>query len=178
MKWWVTVAVVMTAVSIAEAAEPGQPRTIDLQIRSDARVPTHILRDSQDVVTQIFATAGLIVRWTDTAPQFTVTIVPQVLGYARASSSVMGVARRSPDGLTVQVFFRQVQDFARTYRVDLSIILAHVIAHEVGHLLLPGGAHSPTGLMQAGWDRALASKAVRDSLTFTEAEASRMRASR
>ena len=78
----------------------------------------------------------------------------------------------------VQVFFRQVQDFARTYRSDLSTILAHVIAHEVGHLLLPGGAHSPTGLMQAGWDRALVRKAVRDSLTFTEAEASRIRASR
>ena len=72
--------------------------------------------ESQDVVTQIFASAGLAVRWTDTAPQFTVTIVPQVLGYARASSPVMGIARRSPDGLMVQVFFRQVQDFARTYR--------------------------------------------------------------
>lgn len=178
MKWWISVAVVMMAVSIAEAAETGQPRTIELQIRNAAQVPAHILQESQDVVTQIFASAGLAVRWTDTAPQFTVTIVPQVLGYARASSPVMGIARRSPDGLMVQVFFRQVQDFARTYRSDLSTILAHVIAHEVGHLLLPGGAHSPAGLMQARWDRALVRKAVRDSLTFTETEASRIRASR
>jgi len=178
MKWWITVAVVMTSVSIAEAAETGQPRTIDLQMRNDARVPEHILHESQDVVTRIFASAGLAVRWTETAPQFTVTIEAQVLGYARASSPVMGVARRNPDGLMVQVFFRQVQDFARTYRCDLSTILAHVIAHEVGHLLLPGGAHSPAGLMQARWDRALVRKAVGDSLTFTEAEASRIRASR
>ena len=178
MKWWISVAVVTTVVSIAEAAESGQPRTIELQMRSDARVPTQLLDDSRDIVTRIFASAGLAVRWTDTAPQFTVTIVPQVLGYARASSPVMGIARRSSDGLMVQVFFRQVQDFARTYRVDLSTILAYVIAHEVGHLLLPGGAHSPTGLMQAGWDRVVVREAVRDLLTFTEAEASRIRASR
>ena len=68
-----------------------------------------------------------------------------------------------------------MQDFARTYHVDLSTMLAYVIAHEIGHLLLPGNAHSPTGVMQAGWDKALVHDAARGSLTFTEAQAARIR---
>ena len=177
MKWWAVVAVLVTIVRIA-AAEPLHPLTISLQMTNEARVPVHLLEESQDEVTRIFARAGLTVRWTDTNPRFTVHIVPQVLGYGRAGSSVMGVALRQPNSAKAQVFFKQVEDFARAHRVDSSSVLAYVIAHEIGHLLLPGGAHSPTGLMQAQWDRALVHNATTGSLTFTEAQAARIRASR
>jgi len=178
MKWWMIVAVVVTVVRIADAGEPGHPLTIDLQMRNDARVPGHVLEQSQDEVTRIFAGAGFAVRWTETAPQFTVHIVAQVLGFDRAASPVMGVALRRANGSTAQVFFRQVQDFARAYHVDLGTMLAYVIAHEIGHLLMPGNVHSPTGVMQADWDKALVHDAARGSLTFTEAQAARIRASR
>jgi hypothetical protein len=55
-------------------------------------------------------------------------------------------------------------------------MLAYVIAHEIGHLLMPGNVHSLTGVMQAGWDTALVRDAARGSLTFTEAQAARIRA--
>ena len=172
------VAVVLTVVRIADGAEPGHPLTISLQMKNDAQVSAQVLERSQDEVTRIFADAGLAVRWTETAPRFTIQIVAQVLGYARAASPVMGVALRGANGSKAQVFFRQVQHFAHAYRIDLSTMLAHVIAHEIGHLLLPGYPHSPTGVMQAGWDKALVHDAARGSLTFTEAQAARIRASR
>jgi hypothetical protein len=178
MKWWMLIAIVVTAVRIADAAVPEQHATLDLQMRSEVRVPAYVLKKSQDEVTRIFAGAGLAVRWTETSPRVTVKIVAQVLGYDRATSPVMGVARRTPNGYTAQIFFRQVQDFAYTYEVDLGTMLGHVIAHEIGHLLLPANAHSPTGVMQPHWDKALARDAVRGSLTFTEAQAARIRASR
>ena len=178
LKWWMVVAVVVSVVGMAEAGEAGPPLTIELQMRNDARVPAHVLEESQDEVARIFAGAGLAVRWTDTAPRLTVHLVTQVLGYARAASPVMGVALRRSNGSTAQVFFRQVQDFARAYRVDLSTMLAYVIAHEVGHLLLPGYPHSSTGVMQANWDKALLRDATGGSLTFTEAQSARIRASR
>ena len=177
-KWWMVVAVGVMVVRTADAGEPSHPLTLDLQMRNDARVPAHVLEQSQDEVTRIFADAGLAVRWTETAPRFNVHILSQVLGYARALSPVMGVALRGAKGSEAQVFFRQVQAFARTWHVDLSTVLAYVIAHEIGHLLLPGNAHSPTGVMQAGWDKALVHDAARGSLTFTEAQAARIRASR
>jgi hypothetical protein len=137
-----------------------------------------VLERALDEVTRIYADAGLSVRWTDTAPRFTVKIVAQVLGYDRAASAVMGVALRRPGGSMAQVFLQPVQHFARAYRIDQSTMLAYVIAHEVGHLLLPGHPHSPTGLMQARWDRALAQAAASHGLTFTDAQAQRIRMSR
>ena len=86
---------------------------------NEAQVPAHVLEKSQEEVTRIFARAGLAVRWTETAPRVTVQIVPQVLGYARAGSPVMGVAHRTPNGSKAQMFFRQVQDFAAPIEVDL-----------------------------------------------------------
>jgi hypothetical protein len=177
MKWWMVVAIVITIVRIADAAEAGPPLTIDLQMRNNAQVPAHVLEQSQDGVTRIFAGAGLAVRWTETAPRFTVQIVPQVLGFNRASSPVMGVALRRASGSMAQVFFRQVQGFAHAYDVDLGTMLGCVIAHEIGHLLMPGNAHSPRSVMQADWDKALVRDAARGSLTFTEAQAARIRAS-
>ena len=116
MKWWMLVAIVVTSVRIAGAAEPEEPATLDLQMTSEVRVPAYVLKKSQDEVTRIFAGAGLAVRWTETSPRVTVKIVAQVLGYGRATSPVMGVAHRTPNGYTAQIFFRQVQDFAYTYR--------------------------------------------------------------
>jgi hypothetical protein len=175
-KWWTAVALMVSVVRIAHAAESRNAGTIDLQMENVARVSAHVLETSQREVTRIFASAGLTVCWTETAPTFTVKIVPQVLGYGRAGSPVMGVALRRANGSTAQIFFRQVQDFARTYHVDLATILAYVIAHEVGHLLLPGYGHSTTGMMRADWDNPLARDVVKGSLTFTEAQAARIRA--
>ena len=177
MKWWMLIAIVVTGARI-DAAEPRDPATLDLQMKSEVRVPAHVLKIAQDEVTRIFAAAGLAARWTDTSRRVTVRIVAQVLGYDRATSPVMGVAQRTPNGLTAQIFFKQVQDFAYTYEVDLGTMLGHVIAHEIGHLLLPANAHSPTGVMQRHWDKALARDAVQGSLTFTEAQAARLRSSR
>ena len=72
----------------------------------------------------------------------------------------MGVALRRANSSKAQIFFRQVQDFARLLSRRPASVLAYVIAHEIGHLLLPGNAHSPTGVMQADWDKALVHNAA------------------
>jgi hypothetical protein len=175
LKWWMAGALVVAVVSVADAADAGQPPSIALQIRNDTRVPDDVVERARQEVTRIFADAGLPVQWTETAPRFIVTIQPQVLGYARADSPVMGVAQRSPAGSSVRVFLKQVQDFARVHRIALSTMLAYVIAHELGHLFL-GTSHAPGGLMQAGWDKRLVREAATGTLTFTGAQAQRIRA--
>jgi hypothetical protein len=178
MKRWMAVAVLATFAGMAHAAESEEPLALDLQLQNHSPVAADVLERSKAEVARIFAAAGRPVRWTDSAPRYTVTIVPQVLGYSRATSPVMGVALRSKNGQVAQIFFRQVQDFARAHRIDLSTMLAYVIAHELGHLLLPGGAHSDRGVMQAEWGGALVQEASTGSLTFTDRQAARIRASR
>lgn len=167
-------AVIITVARVADAAEPGQLPAIHLQMDNAADVPVVILKKAQLEVARIFADAGVGVEWTETEPRFTVQIVARAFVYASASSPVMGVALRKPHGATAQIFFTQVQDFARDYRVDVGTLLAYVIAHEVGHLLLPWMPHSATGLMKADWDKALAREAEAGTLTFTDAQIKRI----
>jgi len=178
MKWSMIMAVMLTFARVADAAEPGQLPAIRLQMDNHADVPAAILNWSQDKVARIFADAGRGVEWTETEPMFSVQIVAHALGYARASSTVMGVASRTPGGATAQIFFNQVRDFARTYHVDVGALLAYVIAHEVGHLLLPRMPHSLTGLMKADWDADMVREAGAGSLTFTGAQIKRILAYR
>lgn len=60
-------------------------------------------------------------------------------------------------------------------RPENVIVLAHVMAHEIGHLLLPYG-HSSTGLMRANWDVADLRRAVYRQLKFTPEQAALIRA--
>jgi hypothetical protein len=178
MKWSMVMAVMIAVARVADAAEPGQLPAIHLQMDNDADVPAAILKKSQDEVVRIFADAGLGAEWTESEPRFTVQIVPFALGYGRPSSPVMGVALRNRSGPTARIFFNQVQDSARTWDVDVSTLLAYVMVHEIGHLLLPYMPHSATGLMKAEWDRALIREAAAGSLTFTDAQITRIRALR
>jgi hypothetical protein len=104
--------------------------------------------------------------------------VPIGLGSASPSAPVMGIALRKPSAAMARIFFNQVQQFARGHHVDLGTVLAHVIAHEIGHLLLPQAPHSTTGLMRAEWDTALVREAAAGSLTFTDAQIERILAFR
>jgi hypothetical protein len=83
------------------------------------------------------------------------------------------------------VFYDRVQHIAETYintsrdcaacDLDNVIVLAHVMAHEIGHLLLPYG-HSATGLMRANWDAGDLHRAVYRQLKFTPEQAALIRA--
>ena len=51
-------------------------------------------------------------------------------------------------------------------------MLGHVVAHEMGHLLLPLHAHSSSGIMQAGLNMQLAAQG---GLFFTASQAYQIR---
>ncbi len=57
-----------------------------------------------------------------------------------------------------------------------ALVLGHVIAHELGHLLLGTSAHSRFGLMAAGWSAAELERAPAGLLEFSSAEAATIRA--
>jgi hypothetical protein len=174
----VAAVVMITVARVADGAEPRQLPAIHLQMDNGADVSVAVLKKSQDEVVRIFAEAGLGVEWTDTGPRFIVQIVPIGLGYGSPSATVMGIALRTPSAATARIFYNQVQQFARGSHADLSTVLAYVIAHEVGHLLLPHVPHSTTGLMRAEWDKALVREAAAGSLTFTDAQIKRILAFR
>jgi hypothetical protein len=76
---------------------------------------------------------------------------------ARSNQDAMGYAVRDSNdeagrGGLAFVLFDCVEDNASNHHVSISRVLGQVIAHELGHLLLPSNSHSERGLMRAKWN--------------------------
>jgi hypothetical protein len=84
----------------------------------------------------------------------------------KAPPTVMGLA--VPGGRLAKIMYGRVEETAQATNVDLAIVLGHVIAHEIGHLLLSRDAHSGGGIMGSALDPQLAARGV---LWFSPAEA-------
>ena len=99
-----------------------------------------------------------------------------------ATTDVMGFAPTSTGSYRrAYVFYNRIKAFTQMMAEMLSdvragVVLGHVIAHEMGHLLMPGEAHTTVGIMRADWDRRQWIDASAGRLLFSASQASRMRA--
>ena len=147
-------------------------------------------------MSRIYKDAGIDIVWTREAltttgadgrhlltssdPQLTLVILSRELtDQLTVVTTALGgaVGTREFRGRTAYVFYKRVERVARTY-LNTSrrrvIVLAHAMAHEIGHLLLPYG-HSATGLMRADWDAKDMRLAVHGRLNFASEQAELMR---
>jgi hypothetical protein len=92
------------------------------------------------------------------------------------SSHALGAAPGTPTGRgsIAYILYDRVESAARRHGRVTGELLGLVIAHEIGHLLLPYNAHTPNSIMQGDWNEAfmLAAPAV----TFSPDQASLIRA--
>ncbi len=87
-----------------------------------------------------------------------------VLGFALPFAS---------EGINVQVYRDHIAAAALIRNVPESDLLAHAIAHEIGHVLLRSSVHTASGLMAGVWK----GRQATGSMFFTPEEATRIRAS-
>jgi hypothetical protein len=93
---------------------------------------------------------------------------PRCMGRAVRGSRMVHVFY---DG--IEALARQVEGSSSARRANQTAsILGHVIAHEIGHLLLPTAAHSVSGIMQARMD---SKRASLGALFFTRSQGEEMR---
>lgn len=98
---------------------------------------------------------------------------------ARYGKKTTGYALRSEDGSggeLATVFYDRVEEEAWREGLPHGLVLGHAMAHELGHLLLPSGAHSPSGLMCANLRRKEWQLAAVGQLLFSAQEAQLIRA--
>ena len=75
------------------------------------------------------------------------------------------------------VFSHRAKEIADRVGADAGgLLLGHLIAHEIGHLLLGPDRHSSTGIMRPKWSRKDAKVASSGELLFTRAQGRRIRA--
>jgi len=194
----------VTGLARPAAAEPPPTLTIVLQVPDHESVRPDIVTRAKPLVTRIYRDAGVNVIWREARsgageadrlqapraldPGFALVILPREITdqLAVATDALGGAAgTRECRGRMAYVFYNRVERIARTYLnlsrrsamddIDTVIVLAHAMAHEVGHLLLPYG-HSATGLMRAGWDGQDLRRAARRQLKFTPEQVELVRA--
>jgi len=165
---------------------------ITVAIYDDAHLSPHVLAEAEDEATRIYQKAGLTISWiecksskADAAPDLRcqdppsathlkLRIVPHAL---KSSDDIFGVAFLSAEGTGAyrDVFYDSVEKLDRDWHVGLARVLGHVIAHELGHLLLGSNAHSRQGIMCPNWHGGELRLASMGALLFSEEQAQFMR---
>jgi hypothetical protein len=116
-----------------------------------------VLDRAKSHVTFIYQVAGIDIDWFDRDdprlldPEILKSLVTVTLYSAEMANrspdreSVVGKA--PPGGRTVKVLYERLEDIWGGRLGKAALLLGNVIAHEIGHLVLPRGTHSPVGLM-------------------------------
>ena len=121
------------------------------------------LSQARTVTTKILASAGVRIRWAvSSAPASDLQKAAcETTGAAEAidirfAYSVSPVYKPeafpfAKCGVLITVFFDRVSRLFEARLAPDSYILGHVLAHEIGHVLLKLESHAGTGLMKAHW---------------------------
>lgn len=100
-------------------------------------------------------------------------ILPSAPGLHR---SILGMAQPlAAEGLNVRIYNDRVTAAAARANRSYSAVLAHVVAHEIGHVLLRDGAHMGRGLMSGVWTSNEYERMDHGFLFFTATQAESMR---
>ena len=191
-----------TAFSTQAFAYSGGPQqALTVKLIGDGEVSERILIEAKEHVQRIFSYAGIAVEW---SPGDGLPLTVVILSHSTAKkldphgNMKIGFAL-SNDGRGVRrayVFADRVSELAwlrmRLAMYDSfnsggdktatlhrkaseSLILGHVIAHEIGHLLLPRGAHSVAGIMSPQMDDGDFREALDGKLLFSLDQSELMR---
>ena len=172
----------LTALLIGGAGAADSLR-LSVRIRNFSRADTETISQAEAIARRIFQDAGVEIDWMiagdlDTLDRSTLTV--QIFG-ARSKRTglkdAFGVALipgTESVSFLADVFFGNIEEEATT-RKDAAMLLGHVMAHEVGHLLL-GAAHTPKTIMAEGLGSREFPLMKAGRLRFSRLQADRLRA--
>ena len=176
--------------------EPPPALTIELRIYNYADLPDDLLAGAEAEASSIFRRAGVRTLWIDCprdpgeddrfpgcrramGPR---DFVVRIASRAMAESFVIPAdafgfglpCATDYIGCYANVFPDRVAALAAD-QVDEVKLMGHVLAHEIGHLLLGPGSHSVSGIMRGKWDAADIEAIRRSGLIFTTRQSRAMR---
>jgi hypothetical protein len=184
----VAVVVLITAASLwADEAR------ITVRVQNNSNMKVQTINKAEQTVARIFRGANQELAWINCVAnqaqckrplesnelviQLTSTTRERGLGVA---ASAFGVAFVPGDGSPARyalVFCDLLQTtVSNNPKVDLATALGHIMAHELGHLMLGSNSHSRTGIMQRDWYGPQLREAEQGTLRFDRVQARHIRA--
>jgi hypothetical protein len=144
----------LVAVCPAHAAAPA----LLVQVDNDARIPTPDLAQMEDVVAQSFLAIGVRVIWEHgevalgdpRGVRVHLRLLSRTSGNRKITRERIGRAvlgQTNRPARLVYIFTPRIVEASVKFARDYTHILGLVVAHELGHVLLPAGSHSDSGIM-------------------------------
>jgi hypothetical protein len=188
----------LTPSTFAQASDSpvGVPLAIHVRTYNHAQVPDNVLVTAKGHATYVLQQSGIELIWIDCPAlednsdlysdcqqhpepaDLFLKIIPLPRSFL-ATPNAFGLAlleESGADAVRAYLFYDPVLKLSTDHRVDASMVLGHVAAHEIGHLLLGFNGHSRSGIMTAGWHGTELKKAAQGRMLFTEEQAEHMRA--
>lgn len=176
---------------------------VQVRMFNVARVFQKDLVRAEAEASRIFTETGIELRWTEGRVDDTSALIQDFSdnhssaggcrGELNASELRVQLLPRSPRGVPAgtlgfslpcarfgvdsTIYIEQCEAVTSNYHmlVGFSKVLGHVIAHELGHVLLRSSEHSASGLMRAHWDVHAWVRAAEGDIRIEQGEARRMR---
>jgi hypothetical protein len=150
-------------------------------------VPAAALARAKGIASGIFAGAGVRLEWKEGEPRKSsqtagcTGLVDDVLGIqfeetaaARFPGDAMAYAVPGKAGICIHIFYNRV---VAAHSRDLTpVLLGHVLAHELTHVLEGVARHSEDGLMKAHWSSSDYMQMSHHPLPFAEDDVQLLRA--
>ncbi len=183
--------------SAAQGAEPDEGRRIEVLIYNYAHVAADVLARAEGEAGRIYQRAGIETEWQDCPlspaeaerypacqslpgpTRFALRLMPRPMAERRKEDPmVFGFALFPEDGgfgTVVNVYSDRAAELAKGRESAHAVILGHLMAHELGHLLLGTGSHSQTGLMHVPWHKKELELIAQGSMMFMPWQAEQIR---
>jgi hypothetical protein len=176
------------------SAEPTASLTVT--VYDYANTPPALLRQAEAVAGHVVAKAGVELTFEDCptveggkqnrvcrlgtdAGIVMLKILPAAMSDRLATDlNQFGIALVPATGIgsVFYLFSDRVQALVAESKIDAAQVMGHVMAHELGHLLLGSNAHALHGIMQAKWGHDELGKLARGNLRFDASQAQRISA--
>jgi hypothetical protein len=174
------------------ASAQNQTSLLKVYVYDNAAVPEVVVNQAEARTREIFLKSRVATTWYNCSIQGGAgqdcsglldpdTLVVQLvhdIGKLKLKEEVFGAAFLGSDGhgLYTDVFFDRALELSQELHISLPDLLGHIIAHEIGHLLLGPNAHAPAGIMRARWEREELEQASRGTLLFSTQQAKAIQA--
>ena len=183
----------LALVVLAASASGEDSRRITVITANYAQAPDELLSEARAAAGEIFAEAGVEVRWLTleeadrcagcTSQLGRSTFYLRIVPNSMISSIAVGhdylgysiVPAGGAPGYIAGAYFERVKELAKPLGCKASLLLGYVIAHELGHLLLGAGSHARSGVMSYPVEGEHMRLAAQGRLNFNRAQAERLR---
>lgn len=156
---------------------------VAVHIHNNAGVAGGDVNQAMRIASRLFAPVGVSLRWLNCeagcepeagVPAYILGLVgaavemplPEALGFSMLATG---------SGNRGAVSLPRIADYAEANGIPMAAVLAHSIAHELGHMITRSKAHS-RGVMQGKWDKESALRMGQSRMQFAAIDVAAMKA--